>query len=92
VLPRRLTIMLKARAFGPNADQPFILRVGRSVSSFRVPATARDMLLQMETDGTAKTMTIEVPQPVSPRQLGQSGDTRQLGLGLVSLEISSPVN
>jgi hypothetical protein len=86
-LPKHLKLFLKAQSFGPNANQPYTLRVGRSETSFRIPQTPLEIYLQLETDGSRKTLTIDIPQPVAPKTLGLSADERELGLGLISLEI-----
>lgn len=86
-LPRRLTVLLNGRAFGPNAGQPFVMRVGNASQAFKLPATTQELFLSFDTDGAQRELSIEVPQPVSPQQLGGGADTRLLGLGLISLEI-----
>lgn len=90
VLPKALYVVLNAQAFGPNVGQNFTLRVGASQKSF-VLAGIEKVFLQLQTDGTESTMTIDVPHPASPKDLGMSPDDRQLGLGLVSLEVGSNI-
>jgi len=39
------------------------------------------------TDGTAKVISFDIPDPKSPKELGESEDARRLGLALVSLKV-----
>jgi phosphoglycerol transferase len=86
-LPQRLTVILKAQAYGPNAGMDFVARVGQAEQRFRIPTTPTEVFLRFDTDGAQRTLTIDVPQPVSPQQLGHSIDVRQLGIGLIDVEI-----
>ncbi len=90
-LPKNCNLLLKAQAYGPNVGQAFIIKIGEVEKSFRVSHSSEDVFIQLQTDGTVKTMTIEIPQPVSPQELGSGTDRRQLGLGLTELEIGSYV-
>lgn len=91
-LPKQLNVLLTAKAFGPNAEQPFTARVGEASKRFRVPATSTEVFLHFDTDGKQDTLRIEVPQPVAPASLGKSVDTRTLGIGLIHLEIGTRPN
>jgi phosphoglycerol transferase len=86
-LPARLTVVLTAGAFGPNTAEPFILRVGSAETSFRLAWEAREVVLDLDTDGQQQTMVIEVPQPKRPSEMGNSTDTRLLGISLGKLRI-----
>lgn len=88
-LPRRLSVILKARAFGPNDGLRFRLRAGDNEVDFRLGQVEQDIGLRIETDGRQRSLTIEVPKPVSPKELGLSGDTRKLGIGIAAIEIGS---
>jgi hypothetical protein len=88
-LPKSLALTINARAFGPNVGQNFTLRVGASQRTFRLPAWDQDVYIRLQTNGTEKTMMIDVPHPVSPQELGLGDDGRRLGLGLISVEIGS---
>lgn len=91
-LPKRLNVVLTAQAFGPNAEQQFIARVGAAEKRFRVPTTPTEVFLRLENDGQQDTLRIVVPQPVSPASLGLSVDKRTLGIGLINVEIGTPPN
>lgn len=88
-LPRHLSVLLKAHAFGPNAGLPFRLRAGDQEVEFRLGQLEQDIGLQIETDGRQRSLTIEVPRPTSPAELGLAPDARTLGIGIMSIEIGS---
>lgn len=91
-LPKRLNLFLTLKAFGPNVGKDFKVRVGQSETLIQLPPLPQELYLRLQTDGTEKTLTIEVPQAVSPNELGISGDTRRLGLGITRVEIGTPVD
>ncbi|CAN7216932.1 DUF7024 domain-containing protein [Massilia sp. LjRoot122] len=86
-LPARLTVVLNAGAFGANTGAPFILRVGDAETSFRLAWEAREVVLDLDTDGRQHSLVIEVPHPQRPSDLGNSTDTRLLGISLARLRI-----
>jgi hypothetical protein len=86
-LPPRAALMLEGQAFGINATLPFILRAGDASVSFRISGSAQEVGLRLLTDGTVRSVVIEVPQPQSPAELGYQGDARQLGIGLVRVRL-----
>lgn len=91
-LPREMTVFLNASAFGPNAGQEFQLRVGDQVRRFRLSGQLSEHTFRLGSDGRQHTLVIEVPHPVSPEQLGQGGDIRELGMALIYLEIGEIVS
>jgi phosphoglycerol transferase len=86
-LPRALTLRLEANAYGPNADQDFIVRIGQHSQRVRVADQPGPVSLDFDTSGAEHLITIEVPQPVSPHKLGHGDDMRELGIGLRWLAI-----
>jgi phosphoglycerol transferase len=88
-LPKHAGIVLKAQAFGPNAGLPFVMRVGGQEQRFRVPGFGQDIALPFVTDGAQRSLSIEVPQPTAPRDVGPSVDVRKLGIGLIEIEVSA---
>lgn len=87
-LPRRAGVVFHARAYDRNAALPFKIRVGSQTREFRLGHGMQDIGLHFDTDGTARTVVIEVPQPVSPAELGQPGDPRKLGIGISEIVIT----
>lgn len=88
-LPKQFSLVLHAAAFGPNLDQPFIVKVGSVSREMRLGPTAADITLEFDTDGSATEIVIEVPKPTSPRSLGQSEDSRLLGIMLGSVTVNT---
>jgi len=88
-LPKRLNVTLQARAFADNTEKEFTMRVGDEVVPFRLSWGDQQVGMRFKTDGTQRTLTIDVPHPVSPKELGQGGDERKLGIGLVKIEIGT---
>jgi phosphoglycerol transferase len=50
----------------------------------------QEVAVPFETDGQQRTLTIEVPHPVSPADYGNRNDIRKLGIGLAEIEIAIP--
>ncbi len=90
-LPRRLSVILKARAYDINTTLPFSAHVGGSTSQFRLGWDIQEIGLRFETDGNARELVIDVPQPVSPAERGQPWDPRKLGIGIAEIEIGETV-
>lgn len=87
-LPQHLAVFINGRAFGPNVGKDFVLSVGGEARSFRMPASEQEVFLQLPTDGKQHELTIEVPAPTTPLEVGAGNDKRALGIGLISLEIA----
>jgi hypothetical protein len=86
-LPRHLNLILKARAFEDNANRPITMRVGDKSTTFRLGWIDQEIGLRFDTDGSVRTLTIDVPHPVSPEEFGHPGDRRKLGIGIAELEV-----
>jgi len=86
-LPRTFDLHLTAGAFGPNAQLPFSIRIGDEAKTFRVSSSPSDVSFSFKTDGHEKLITIEIPQPTSPKQLGMNDDGRLLGIALSQMSI-----
>ncbi len=70
-LPRSFDLKLNAFAFGPNTQLPFTIRIGQQTRTFRLSSSPSDVSLSFTTDGEERLITIEIPQPTSPKQLGR---------------------
>jgi phosphoglycerol transferase len=88
-LPRAFNLRLSANAFGPNAELPFTIRVGRETRVFRLSELPTDVYFSFTTDGAEKEIIISVPKPTSPKQLGMSNDDRRLGIAVRQMTITS---
>lgn len=86
-LPAALTLKLEAAAFGPNAEADIMVAVGDQRRPVRFSAAQRPLELAFDTDGSATTITFDIPHPVSPKSLGLSQDERSLGLALYRLQV-----
>lgn len=86
-LPPHLTLRLSGRAFGPNAGRDVVVRIGAVERTLRLQEGWGKQVLSFDNAGGENTITLVVPQPVSPRALGQGDDGRELGLALVGLDI-----
>lgn len=91
-LPARLNLFMTMQAFGPNVGKDFVVRVGGAEQRVKLAPLQHEVFLQFDTDGMQKTVVIDVPQAVSPKELGWSGDIRRIGLGLWRVEIGTPAN
>jgi hypothetical protein len=86
-LPEKLNLFLTAMAYGPNIGKEFTVRAGNASARFHLPGMPGEIHLRLDTDGKTKTISIDVPQPVSPHALGAGVDTRTLGIGISKIEI-----
>jgi phosphoglycerol transferase len=91
-LPRHALIVFKAWAYGDNTELPFTLRVGDSSAPFRLGGSPQEVGLRLDTDGQQRSLTIDVPHPVSPAMNGDPRDPRLLGIALAEIEISTPAD
>ncbi|MEO6596779.1 MAG: glycosyltransferase family 39 protein [Planctomycetota bacterium] len=87
-LPPKFAMRLLAKAFGPNVGKTFVARVGASAVNFTLGAEPEEKVLLIDNPALSKTLTIEVPKPYSPKELGVSGDERKLGIGLSELQVA----
>ena len=88
-LPRKFDVVLKARAYGDNTLLPFTMRVGDQSAMFRLPASDQEIRLRFNTDGTQRSLEIDVPKPTAPSSLGQWPDDRPLGIGIADIGIGT---
>ena len=89
-LPRKLVLVLAARAYGPNVGQPFVVRVGAQQQRFEATGIEREVTLRFDTSGTETEITIAVPAPSSPTAPdGTILDARKLGIGLSEIRVAT---
>ena len=87
-LPKRFRLVLKARAIGPNIDLPFRIEIGQQEKQFRLGSSLQSVDLPFETDGLEKIVRIDIPRPISPKELWKAADKRLLGAALEQISIS----
>ncbi len=81
-LPRRTGLVLRVQAYDVNTTLPFKAHLGGQTRQFRVGWHQQEIGLHFETGGDARTLVIEIPQPVSPAERDNPRDRRKLGLGI----------
>lgn len=87
-LPQKFTLILTAKAYANNAQEPTVVTIGESIYYLKPAADSADMQLEVDLKGTSTNqITFAPPKPVSPRQLNGANDDRMLGIGLVKLRI-----
>ncbi|WP_185984514.1 DUF6311 domain-containing protein [Aureimonas mangrovi] len=87
-LPREFRIEFTARAFGPNAGEPFEMVVAGVSQTFLLDTEPTHVALRFEVPTDTATIEIRIPRPTSPRDLGINIDGRELGLGIIDFTIS----
>lgn len=68
------------------------MRWRESAQVFKLGRRNRKIKLTFANPTKSKTLAIEIPAPISPRQLGIGKDDRSLGLGLKRMEIRSTLD
>ncbi len=91
-LPEKFAVHLLARAFGPNVGKEFVARVGDNAVRFTLAELPEERVLQFSNPKRSKTIEIDVPSPVSARELGLSVDERKIGLGLYESADYTPIS
>lgn len=86
-LPKKFSVVLLASAFGPNEGKEFVARIGTSAATFTLKHQEELRHFDLDNPEGLRTLTIEVPNPISPKELGTGPDERPLGIGLVALTI-----
>ena len=90
-LPGDFVLELTAHSYGPNADAPTQILIGKQVRELLI-ARDKPSVYRITFDGLIHERVIEIrpPYPIAPNQINpQSTDGRKLGLGLVELKIIS---
>jgi len=86
-LPETFNIHLVAHAYGPNAEREFVAHVGDTEVRFTLGTLPEKKVLRFDNPSRSRIISIDVPAPTSPRELGLSADARPLGIGLTGLRI-----
>ena len=90
-LPKgRVRLEIVGHAFGPNINNPFKIVLNGEEREAVFSAIDSNVITHFDNvaECTQK-ISIFIPMPKSPNELGQSTDSRQLGLGLNQIKISS---
>ena len=88
-LPRKFAIQLETQAFGPNIDQPILIKIGNEKETFVLKDSQLSVVtLHFTNPNDSNAIDIVIPKPTSPKQLNvKSDDTRKLGIGITTLKI-----
>ncbi|MGL5968591.1 MAG: phosphatidylglycerol--membrane-oligosaccharide glycerophosphotransferase [Kluyvera sp.] len=87
-LPKRFDLVITAKAFGPNADKPIPVRVGKNEQILTLSNDVTTTTLHFDNPSDASTLVIVPPAPQSTNEgniLGHS--PRQLGIGMVEIKV-----
>ncbi len=86
-LPRRFTLIIEARAYGPNTNKDAIVRIGTKRTKIRFSANLDSVRIPVDLDEEqAREIEVVAPTPVSPKSLGRSQDGRRIGIGFVRMK------
>jgi phosphoglycerol transferase len=88
-LPTHFILHLRAQGFGPNAGRPAQVTIGDETQAFSPTVEPADYALSFNNPGGANLIAIAPAKPMSPHDLGISGDGRKIGLGVERLWIES---
>lgn len=89
-LPDRFTLDVEAQPFGPNTNEGIIVNIGSTSRSIHFPKGRSTIHLSVSLDGEcANVIEFIPPHPTRPRDIGMNNDARLLGIGFVSLTITS---
>lgn len=86
-LPPRFRIEVVARAYGPNAEKPITLILGKKKESMIFKPYNSLQRLEVKLKSPVDTLTFVLPKPTSPADMNESADDRKLGIGLVKILI-----
>lgn len=89
-LPVAFDLTLTARAFGKNSQQPFTLKVGDVTRQITLGNTDSTVKVHFTNPSQARTIEILPPAPEETAEGAIDGfAARKLGIGLVSLQVST---
>jgi phosphoglycerol transferase len=86
-LPSKFRLIVEGRAYGPNIGTPSIIQIGEINYPVIFQSEMQTISIDVANADNARVLTIRIPKPTSPKDLGLSVDERKLGIGLKSLKI-----
>lgn len=87
-LPARFRLSFEAKSFGPNTKMDSLLVVGATKRAFRLQEDPHRFDFVLAAQPGTQEIVISTPALFTPSALGLGPDTRQLGIGLISLRIT----
>ena len=93
-LPKSFILELQAKGFGPNIGKATKIVIGKDIQTIELTSDAQTFSVPIETVESISQIQIIPPAPTSPNSLNPANpDTRNLGIGLVSIKLkNSPKN
>jgi len=87
-LPRAFTLRIEtAMAMLQSSQTDIRVRIGTVERTFRVGTAPTTVEIPFTLDGDANAIELQIPNPVSPFELGTSADRRKLGIGMRSITV-----
>lgn len=86
-LPSKFEIHLVAHAFGPNVGKEFEASIGDDAVKFILSANDEQKIIHLNNPKGSNVLRFKIPNAISPKALGLSGDDRNLGIGFVEMKI-----
>ena len=87
-MPRKFTLEVEAKGFGPNVGKEAKIVFGKSVRYIMLKAEPVKYSIPFENEDDARRVEIIPPLPTAPNKINsQNLDFRRLGVGLISLKI-----
>ncbi|KUM25858.1 hypothetical protein AU467_24455 [Mesorhizobium loti] len=86
-LPKKFVLHLTARAFGPNVGRNVAVQAGTESAEIVLSDSPREIAIPFRISGAPTSISISVPSPISPKELGLSEDSRKLGIAFHQLSV-----
>lgn len=87
-LPEKFELHLWAFTFGPFVGKEYVAHVGNSSRTFILGAATKEKrVIEFTNPEGARTITIDIPSTISPKELGMGDDDRKLGVAFAQLGI-----
>jgi phosphoglycerol transferase len=87
-LPEEFTLILDARAFGPNIGKPITMQIGNSAQTFNLTSQFEKKSIKVKNLQRSNELKFIVPNPTTPKEIHMGDDDRKLGIAFKELEIS----
>jgi phosphoglycerol transferase len=88
-LPKEFKLTLDAHAFNPSANEEFIIIIGLEKHSFYLKTEAQSLSFEFSLPTNEREIRILIPNPTSPKSIGSSADSREIGIGLRNILITA---
>lgn len=79
---KNILLILLGSAYGPNIGKPFVLHAAGKAYPFIVENGIAEVRIKIKNENQEciNSIQLDIPAPTSPSEIGESGDTRKLGL------------